>query len=255
MRKLLLVCTMSTLLIGSLFSSFIYAEVTEPIIDDGIVVVGWEVGNSNDATIKRPVDLTPDINNPKPESQVVEATLEANAYIPCYIRMDINGNEAKATAESFGPGAISKISASNQYYLVFDNEIGGFCDANWKPIAAGKNAEIRPDEGMYIRGCDTFKVSIYANDSFRYDVVAGPLQKVDAVANAGDSSLTLDMRTQVDGGVWLGTISFNNNFTTTIAERKACQTLTALHQFRVPYKKTTAQGHYKGNITFKAYLI
>jgi len=236
-----------------MFSAITYAE--EPKIDDGIAVTGWIVGTTNDKTIARPKEWTPDINNPKPESQVVQAILETNAYIPCYIRMDINGNDAQATVESFGPGAISTNGSSTERYLVFDNEIGGFCDSNWKPIAAGKNAEVRPGNDVYIRGCDSFKVMVYANDSFKYDVVAGPLQKVDAVANAGDANLALDMRTQLDNGPWGAVVTFASNSTVNIGEKKACETLTAMHQFRVPYKTTTAQGHYKGNITFKAYLI
>ena len=223
--------------------------------DTGINVVEWTSGPANDDEINR-TKYTVDINDPNPGSQVVQVDLNAHAFIPCYIRMDVNGNGGKAAAESFGPGATAKVNGSNNFYLLFDNEVGGFCDKDWNVLGHGRNAQILPSDSTFIRGCDTFKVVVYANDSYKYDVVSSPLKKVDAVANAGDVNLALDMRTKVDAGNWGSTVTFaTDNQVVNVAEKKACETMTAMHQFRVPYKKTTAQGHYNGVVTFKAYLI
>ena len=224
---------------------------------DGVNVVGWIAGESNDTGINRPQDWNKDINVPEPGSQVVEVELAAHAYIPCYIRMDVNGNTGKATAESFGPGAKAKVAASNERMLVFDNEIGGFCNKDWNPIATGRNAEIAPGDNVYLRGCDTFKVVVYANDNYQYVVLGCPLEKVDAVKNASDPNLVVEMRSKYDEtNNWNQSFMFaTKDATTTAVQKNACETLTAYHQFRVPYKKTTAQGEYKGAIVFKAYLI
>ncbi len=223
--------------------------------DKGINVVEWTNGSYNDTEIERSKYYM-DINDPNPGSQVVQVDLAAHAFIPCYIRMDVVGNGGQAAAESFGPGAVAKVNGSNNFYLLFDNEVGGFCDKDWNVLGHGRNAQIVPGQNLFIRGCDTFKVVVYANDSYKYDVVSSPLKKVDAVGNAGDVNLALDMRSKVDGGNWGSTTTFaTDNTVVNIAEKKACETMTAMHQFRVPYKNTTAQGHYNGTVTFKAYLI
>jgi len=181
--------------------------------------------------------------------QTAIINLRTEAYIPCYIKLEVKGNQGRSSAESFGPGAWAETNTHANYMLAFDNEIGGFVNEAWEFIGHGRNAEIRPGEGFYIYGCDIFEVKVFANDNFKYEVISAPL------AGANNATLDLQMKSKVDAGDWGDTVTFDEAKTILIDEKPACSSLTALHQFRVPYLSTTAHGRYNGTVTFKAYTI
>lgn len=198
-----------------------------------------------------------DVNGQNPQNTAV--TVRAEAFIPCYIEMKVTGNKGQTIVQSYGPGASANRGPDANYWLNFDNEIGGFVDENWNSIGHGKNAEIQPAPGVYIQGCDVFKVEVYANDTYKYQVESGALTNVNAdisSVNANDT-LELQMRTSIDNNPWLAAVnSFSSNpIAVIVPSRAACDSLVALHQFRVPYNKNTAHGKYEGNVIFRAVTI
>ncbi|NLY91654.1 MAG: hypothetical protein GX081_08650 [Firmicutes bacterium] len=200
-----------------------------------------------------------DENNPE-RGQSVEMTLLTRAYIPCYLEMRVTGNEGQTTIQSFGPLAKPEAEPTS-YILAFDNEIGGFVDENWNSLGHGRNAEIYPGDfwkNVYIQGCDIFKVEVYANDDYKYEVQASPLTPYDAntEGNALDS-LYLQMRYKL--GLY-GNFSRTHTFDRPdeieeIAVMDACEELTVYHQFRVPYSRNIAHGRYDGKVIFRAYTL
>lgn len=204
--------------------------------------------------------ITYDENTKAPVDQLVGVKVNAKAYIPCYIEMRVTGNTGETFIQSFGPEA--QEVADHPRNMVFDNEYGGFVDEYWASLGHGRNAEITPESGVYIQACDVFKVDVWANDTYRYQVESTPLANVDADISSPLSAdvLNLDMRTCLDNaGVWGPTHTFTDDVTTHINiienQRAACESLTALHQFRVPYNRSIAHGEYNGAVYFKAFTI
>lgn len=191
--------------------------------------------------------------------QVVGVTLEAQAFIPCYIELRVTGNLGESFVQSFGPDSAGIFE--HPQMMIFDNEVGGFVNENWESLGHGYTAEITPEDGRYIQACDIFKVDIWANDTYRYQVESHALMNVDADISSPLSAdfLTLDMRTCLDNTGWGPTHTFTDDLSTFIVEiedsRAACESLTALHQFRVPYNRTIAHGTYEGMVLFIAYTI
>lgn len=224
--------------------------------DDGIVITektGSQFINL-DYIKNRDGGYYKDVNGKNP--QAAQLTIRAEAYIPCYIKMTVTGNMGNSVLESFGPGAAA-ISTAQKYYMLFDNEVGGYVDGDWAVLGHGKNAEIQPGDDVFIQGCDQLKVVVYANDTFRYDVIGAALVAASNVdTTIASPLLPLHMRSKVDDGDWdLFIFDGDKADTVRIAERPATDTITALHQFRVPYTLSTAHGQYNGNITLKAYTI
>lgn len=189
-------------------------------------------------------------------SQKTNLDLRAQAYIPCYLFMTVKGNEGKSTMESFGPNANLTVFES-RYFLAFDNEIGGFVNEDWSNAGHGRNAELAPGTGYYIQACDQFRVELYSNDAYRYEVSSSPLKPIDAdvTSTASDDLLDLQMRYKVDESDWSSTYSFTTSPSLEIGNRLPCESMIVMHHFRVPYLKSTAHGHYSGTVTFKAYTI
>jgi hypothetical protein len=181
--------------------------------------------------------------------QSVEMTLEARAFIPSYLEMKVTGNKGQTGLRSYGPGIDTK-AASSGYLLVFDNEIGGFVDDRWNMLGHNPHSEfdIQNDQ-VYIQGCDLFKVEVYANDNYKYEVEAGPL-------TSEKGSLPLHMRSGFSMQRFGGTFVFDEDGKIfEVAEKEACEELTVYHQFRVPYGRNIAQGRYDGTIVFRAYTL
>mgnify|MGYP000874254614 FL=1 len=196
-----------------------------------------------------------DTNNPD-KAQKTTVNVRTEAYIPCYLKMTVLGNQGKTVIESFGPLAFGEHGPVGNYMLAFDNEIGGFLNENWELVGHGQNAELAPGKGYYIHGCDIFQVDVYANDTFKYEVISAPLANINAdTSGTADKALNLQMRSKIDNGDWGTTETFAAAREILIAQRPACSTLTVQHQFRVPYLLTTAHGKYQGQVTFKAYTI
>lgn len=181
--------------------------------------------------------------------QSVEMTLDARAFIPCYLEMKVTGNKGQAGLRSYGPGISTKASSSG-YLLVFDNEIGGFVDKHWYMLGHNPHTEFDFDnDEIFIQGCDIFKVEVYANDNYKYEVEAGPL-------TSERGSLPLHMRSGYSMSNFGGTFVFDEDGKIfEVAEKDACEKLTVYHQFRVPYTRNTAQGRYDGKIIFRAYTL
>ncbi|HYH05026.1 MAG TPA: hypothetical protein VEC37_18190, partial [Bacillota bacterium] len=109
---------------------------------------------------------------------------------------------------------------------------------------------VAPGSDVYIAACDIFRVKIYSNDNFKYDVISAPLTQ-----NNGSNKLNLEMGTsgKIDGTY--SAVVFDAQKTINIGEGAPCQTLEYYHKFRVPYSTTTVHGGYTGTVTFKAYTI
>ncbi|HEX3047575.1 MAG TPA: hypothetical protein VHY08_22680 [Bacillota bacterium] len=199
--------------------------------------------------------FTPDVNG---AAQSTELTLNAQAYIPCYLKMVVTGNTGRTSLESFGPGA-EAAKQEGAYTLFFDNEIGGFVTSDWTVVGHGRNAEIQPGTGHYIRGCDIFKVELYSNDTYKYEVTSQPLttnDDADTSSSSADKTLDLQMRTKIDSADWGTTWSFGTNGQECpISQKAACESTTVFHDFRVPYLSTTAHGQYNGLVVLKAYTL
>ncbi|HHT48709.1 MAG TPA: hypothetical protein GXZ98_05385 [Firmicutes bacterium] len=201
-----------------------------------------------------------DENNPA-RAQSVEMALQTRAYIPCYLEMKVTGNEGQTILQSFGPLA-TPVENPNGYLLAFDNEIGGFVDEFWNSLGHGRNAEVNFTEGwsnVYIQGCDVFKVEVYANDDYKYEVQAGPLTPYDANTEAWEAvdQLNLQMRYKFgEYGLYGQTRTFDQpGEIKEIAVMDACEELTVYHQFRVPYSRNIAHGRYDGEVIFRAYTL
>ncbi|HEX2954940.1 MAG TPA: hypothetical protein VHR47_13300 [Bacillota bacterium] len=261
MKKL---CLVFVILALAVIPSMVMAGYDQHVSDDGITV--WGISDPtdkalvNDDTIFRG-KYTQDTNG---KDQKLSLNVNLSAYIPCYISMKVVGNQGASKLESFGPkaeatGTIPSTEAGN-YMIVFDNEVGGFVDANWNSIGHGSHAEIAPGTGAYIKACDQFKVEVYSNDTFTYSVKGAALTSTNAdlTSSLADKSLQLDMRTSIGNKTsWGGTVSFTSTTEAeySVAKKNACETVTAYHEFRVPYKTTTAHGEWTGKIVFYAATI
>jgi uncharacterized protein YxeA len=181
------------------------------------------------------------------DGQEALVKMKAKAYIPCYLKLEFTGNQGKTLIESFGPNAQGEV-APTSYEIVFDNELGGFVDSTWSVLGTGSNAEIAPGADTYIAACDTFKVVVYSNDNFKYDVISAPL-----TGSNGDLNLIMGT-SNIPNGTYSNDI-FDAAKTILIATGAPCTEITRYHKFAVPYTTSTAQGAYSGDITFKAYTI
>jgi hypothetical protein len=233
------------LMICSLFviTTMVFAET-----DDGISTTTWTSSTNNyvnDTSINRGSYFA----DTDVKGQEASVKLNAKAYIPCYLKMEFTGNQGKTLIESFGPDAKGNINPTS-YEMIFDNELGGFVNGSWTVLGTGKNAEIAPGANTYIAACDTFKVVVYSNDDFKYDVIGAPL--------SGSNNKTLNLRMGVSDtfdGTYVNYTFDNATTCINLATGIACQAITKFHKFAVPYNTTTAQGAYNGDITFKAYTI
>ena len=206
-------------------------------------------------------DYTPDENltgkNAVDTDQELEIKLPVLAYIPCYLEITLTGNEGKSSLQSFGPDATATRSTLSGvtgpppgylgYQLLFDNEIGGFIDADWKSLGAGKNAEIEPGSDIYIAGCDIFVVEVYGNEAFTYEVQSSPLMGM------GGATLNMDIRTSMNlGDSWPYEATFDSVDEVAFdKDYDAGNGGTFLHNFRVPYTRNSVHGSYEGDVIFR----
>ncbi|NLW56057.1 MAG: hypothetical protein GX050_05490 [Firmicutes bacterium] len=226
------------------------------MLDDGVVT--WTGVNYWGAYDNVPMNrwfYYLDDNNGR-NGQSVQMELQTRAYIPCYLELIVNGNQGKTVLQSFGPRAHADAGLISAYRLLFDNEIGGFVNESWNSLGHGRNAEIEPAPGVYIQGCDLFKVQIYANDNYKYEVKGGPLNPTSANVSSTQALdvLPLQMRSSVDGGDFGETVTFEKEDTLVpiIREKQACEESVVYHQFRVPYNRNVAHGGYSGTIILRA---
>lgn len=226
------------------------------MFDDGVITwTGYNLWGLYDNVPMNRSDYYLDVNDGK-RGQAAEMELQTRAYIPCYLEMIVNGNQGKTIMKSFGPGATADAGLISAYTLSFDNEIGGFVNEAWNSLGHGRNAEIEPEQGVYIQGCDLFKVYIYANDNYKYEVKGGPLNPTNANVSSEEALdlLPLQMRSSIDGGDFGETVTFEvqNTLIPVISEKQACDESVVYHQFRVPYNRTIAHGGYSGTIILRA---
>jgi len=185
--------------------------------------------------------------------QKLEIELPTYAYIPCYLEITLTGNQGTTSGQSFGQGASGSRQATG-YMMVFDNEIGGFVDEDWMSLGAGQNAEVVPGEEVYIAGCDIFKVEVYGNEAYRYEVESSPLVAQDNIG----ADLPMHIRTSFSlGDTWERDYDAIAAPDTVInmGTRAAGEELIALHNFRVPYGMGTVHGSYSGSIIFRVVSI
>lgn len=201
-----------------------------------------------------PEGYTLDRNRQREDNdQKLEIELPTYAYIPCYLEITLTGNQGTTSGQSFGQGASGSRQATG-YMMVFDNEIGGFVDEDWMSLGAGQNAEVVPGEDVYIAGCDIFKVEVYGNEAYRYEVESSPLVATD---NTG-ADLPMHIRTSFSlGDTWERDFDAIAAPDTVInmGTKAAGESLTALHNFRVPYGMGTVHGSYSGSIIFRVVSI
>ena len=205
---------------------------------------------------------TTDVNRARGDNELdndqkLEINLPVFAYIPCYLEITLTGNEGKSSLQSFGPDATATRSTLSGvtgpppgylgYQLLFDNEIGGFIDADWKSLGAGKNAEIEPGSDIYIAGCDIFVVEVYGNEAFTYEVQSSPLMGM------GGATLNIDIRTSMNlGDSWPYEATFDSVDEVAFdKDYDAGNGGTFLHNFRVPYTRNSVHGSYEGDVIFR----
>ncbi|HMA59654.1 MAG TPA: hypothetical protein VKN64_05105 [Halanaerobiales bacterium] len=205
---------------------------------------------------------TTDVNRARGDNELdndqkLEINLPVFAYIPCYLEITLTGNEGKSSLQSFGPDATATRSTLSGvtgpppgylgYQLLFDNEIGGFIDADWKSLGAGKNAEIEPGSDIYIAGCDIFVVEVYGNEAFTYEVQSSPLMGM------GGATLNMDIRTSMNlGDSWPYEATFDSVDEVAFdKDYDAGNGGTFLHNFRVPYTRNSVHGSYEGDVIFR----
>jgi hypothetical protein len=237
------------LMICSLFviTTMVFAEEKPGTKDDGISTTTWINSTTNDYVNDTSITRTSyAVDDNTMAGQEASVKLTAKAYIPCYLKLEFTGNQGKTLIESFGPNAKGDVTPTT-YEMVFDNELGGFVNGSWAVIKTGKNAEVAPGANTYIAACDTFKVVIFSNDNFKYDVISAPL--------TGNGNLNLIMGTSDTLTGAYSTAVFNAAKTINIGSYNPCTTITKYHKFAVPYTTSTVQGAYSGNVTFKAYTI
>jgi hypothetical protein len=201
-------------------------------------------------------DAYDDVNTANSKTQEVQITVPVEAYIPCYLEMKLTANQGTTSAISYGPDASAHGTTVNPpdngygYQMTFDNEIGGYLDENWESLGHGSNVEIDPGQDIFIGACDIFAVEVISNDDYRYEVESQALTGED---NASGNTLPIYMRSNLGGG-WTGDTIFNQTNTFT-RNRNAGQTLTALHNFKVPFSMNTVHGEYTGEVIFRAVTI
>ncbi len=246
---------------------------------DGIVIWINEYDPTNDDYTFLPFDrkgYTYDVNGRDggklvgtegDNDQEVSITVPTQAFIPCYLELQITGNQGQTGIKSFGPESVGTVSTWNStnpdggsapYGIVFDNEIGGFIDENWECLGRGSNFNLHADglpDNIYIGACDIMMVEADGNEAYRYEVDGGPLAHVDG---NGGSDLALHMRTSFDeGGTWEQAI-FENERTETFGAAGnyvAGDKMEALHYFRVPVSTEVMHGMYEGEVVFRIVSI
>jgi hypothetical protein len=239
------------LIVCALFitTTAVFADYSNGVTDDGIVI--WSAVSSEFSNVKdiNRTNVTYDING---KDQLAQLTIQAHAYIPCYLRMEFNGNTGKTILESFGPegknGIGQAVRDETKYHIIFENEMGGFVDNNWNSLGHGRNAEIAPGANVFIQGCDIFHVKIYSNDDFKYDVISKPLAQSTKLL-----PLMMGYSTTINGPYT--NVAFDAPKTVNIGTGAPCTTMEYFHRFRVPYSTAVASGQYSGTVTFKAYTI
>ena len=183
--------------------------------------------------------------------QEVAVKLNVDAYIPCYLELTLTGNQGTTSGQSFGPNTNPNQANPSGYLMVFDNEIGGFVDEDWMSLGGGRNAEVEPGPNTYIQACDIFKVDIYGNEAYKYEVESDLLSSVNAAGN-----LAMQMGTSLDAGdSWGGEVTFDTAKVEEIATGVATESISALHRFRVPYNRDVVHGRYNGTVIFRAVSI
>lgn len=223
-------------------------------VDDGGVVFWNQVDSANPGLYTNLEELNRtgyyDINTARSPKQKVEIKLDIEAYIPCFLEMKLTGNQGTTSAISYGPNAEAMGNASG-YLMVFDNELGGYLDADWQSLGWGSNVSINPGDDVFIGACDIFVVEVISNDEYRYEVESQALQ---GVAGAAGNTLPMYMRTDLGAG-WLANDFIFNAPNTFARTRNAGVKLEAVHNFKVPFSMNTVHGQYNGDIYFRAMTI
>ncbi len=225
--------------------------------DKGAIELSW-VTEANNTTIPIIYGNNPKAYNPDTPTAAEKAsiTLNAVAYIPTYVKLELTGNAGKSTVRTFGPITIGESTFSND--LIFDNEIGGFVDSSWNSVGHGKNIEIGPEDENYIQASDYLQAVVFSNDNYKYEVVSSPLISVEGQAAEKDKTLNLEMgyniKTGSSWGEW-GSVVFDSNKNFEIKTCTPLETLIVMHRFRVPYNDEVVAGKYEGTIYFKVYTL
>ncbi len=226
--------------------------------------ISWDLDSTHKNVAKMPViygddpqAYTPDVYTPG-ETERASITLQAVAYIPTYIRLELSGNSGKRTVRTFGPIQLGSENFDND--LIFDNEIGGFVDESWSSLGHGEAMEIAPGSETYIQASDYLKAEVFSNNKYKYEVQASPLvADIEQSANPG-ATLNLDMAYSISSSgsysEWTDVTFEQENQAVPIApENSALTKLSVMHRFRVPYTDSVAAGKYTGTIYFKVYSL
>ncbi len=180
------------------------------------------------------------------DDQRATVTVRADAYIPCYLELELIGNRGYTKVKSIGPTEDTTLyHGSNSVFMLFHPELTGTMDKDWNflDIANAGFSTIGPDRDVYIHACDMFKANILGNVLYGFSVSA------DAFTGVGDHEFYMDMRyTLDDGATWEeATIGFEE-----IGEFGALDEETVFMQFRVPFANVEA-GKYTTTVTFAIY--
>ena len=175
-------------------------------------------------------------------------TVRADAYIPCYLELELIGNRGYSKIKSIGPNADGTIyHGSNSVFMLFHPEMTGVLNADWEFInmAEASFSDIGPDRGVYIHACDLFKANIYGNVGYGFSVSALPFTGV------GDHEFDMEVRYTLDETNWSAGKSIGSEEVGTFG---ALDRETVFMQFRVPFADVEA-GKYTSTVTFAIYTI
>lgn len=190
--------------------------------------------------------------------QEAQVKLPMSALIPCYLEMVFQGNDVNVELQSWGPGTVANYVPGNMY-MAFHPEVGGYVDAAWELYegSTSNHYEVPVGDNAFIRACDTFRTELWSNMNYKYTVSV----KDGALSGAG-GSLPVQTRfaaSTTDPGLaaanWGGTYDFANGDLVVLNGGNVLQSRVIYQQFRVPFNREVAAGHYTGEITFTAATI
>lgn len=269
MKRFVLFLTMALLVLGSCAAAaetnltdgveFLDNPYSGAYVNDGTEGYGDRLYNQGDHAVG---------------DQGAEIRVPVEAFLPCYLELEVMGNWGKATAQSFGHE--SHVSGTpTQFSLAFYPGIGGFVGSDWNLLPASRfseNAEVAPGADVFIKGCDVFTAKMYSNLNYGYSLtVVG--KGLTRNATAGLSSaplLPIEGRAKVEVGDFSGYINTTAKawgeipFDTTGADAvwapalgtpNATTHTTIWHQFRVPYSRKYVAGMYTGAMVFSAHTL
>ncbi len=198
-------------------------------------------------------------NQPSPANwgdQTATIIVGADAFIPCYLELELRGNWGYSKIKTMGPD-IEENPAEVQFgnypnVMRFHPNIGGLMDGSWafvdwQALEGQEFSTVGPDRGLFIHACDLFQAKVYGNVAYNFIVEADPF-----VGNHTTDTFYLDMRVAPEGTTALDDPDaqyFTEVGDALVASLAAKEHGTYLMQFRIPWSDVDA-GKYTSTVYF-----